>query len=158
MSAELGYRFILDTSALRDYACGDSVAVGELVREAQIEARLIGVPEICLATAMASIKCDGAEGVQRDMLRLLPSLPNVEVLPLVLGSTELVEHFAEVYLAEVGRRADLACAALEANEFASKQVTPEGQEDLVFVLTTEPDKYDALGDKTPPTVDLGQGS
>lgn len=158
MSAEdLGYRFILDASALRDYARGDSVAVGELVREAQIEDRLIGVPEVCLATALASIKYDGVEATQRDLLRVLPTLPNVRLLPLAVGSFESAEHLADVYLAELGLRLDLACAALEANEFASEQATPEGDDDMVFVLTAEPDVYDQLGDKTPPTLDLGQG-
>lgn len=148
----IGYRFILDSSALLAYADEQTqVHVGEKISKAADEHRMVGVPGGVLAAVLQGATKRPAV-VNR--LRLLAGISNVGVLALAISTWDSALDFAG-YLAAFDGRTDLATAAWEADNYSEGQATEDGQWDAVYVLTADPAVYniedgplfiDVLGD------------
>jgi hypothetical protein len=145
----IGYRFILDSSALLAYADEQTqVHVGEKISEAADEHRMVGIPGSVLAAVVRAAMKQPAV-VRR--LRLLAGVGNVRVLPFTVSTWDSAVDFAG-YLATFDGRADLATAAWEADAYSEGQATEDGQWDAVYVLTADPAGYDV--EDGPPFIDV----
>jgi hypothetical protein len=133
-----GFRFILDTSAVLAYdGSPTAIDVGELIAEAGTEQRMVGVPTLCLATAMRM----ASEPERQAHLVLLLRLENVALVPLTLPTIESCRDFAN-WIDDLGGRMDLAAAAMAAVGYADEESEP----DSVYVISAVPDRY---GDAVP---------